>query len=55
VKAANEPTPFNGRSDFGPFIAQGIPAGGLFIGAEGLKTAAQVAIYGGIEGAQYDP
>lgn len=51
----SEPTPFNGRSDYGPFIAEGIPAGGLFTGAEGAKTAAQAAIYGGIVGAQYDP
>ncbi|MET8832458.1 M28 family peptidase [Micromonospora sp. NPDC004540] len=46
---------FTGRSDYGPFIAVGIPAGGLFTGAEGLKTAADVAKYGGVQGAQYDP
>jgi Zn-dependent M28 family amino/carboxypeptidase len=51
----NEPTPFNGRSDYGPFIGVGIPAGGLFTGAEGIKTAAQVATYGGTAGQQYDP
>ncbi|HEX6035267.1 MAG TPA: M28 family peptidase, partial [Anaerolineales bacterium] len=45
----NAPTPFNGRSDYGPFIAVGIPAGGLFTGAEGRKTAQQVIDYGGIE------
>lgn len=28
-------TAFDGRSDYGPFIAAGIPAGGLFSGAEG--------------------
>ena len=50
-----EPTPFNGRSDYGPFIAVGIPAGGLFTGAEGVKTAAQAATYGGTAGQQYDP
>ncbi|MGH2696845.1 MAG: M28 family peptidase, partial [Actinomycetota bacterium] len=50
-----EPTAFDGRSDYGPFIAVGIPAGGLFSGAEGLKTAEQVAVYGGIAGEQYDP
>lgn len=50
-----DPTAFDGRSDYGPFIAQGIPAGGLFSGAEGIKTAEQVAIYGGVEGEQYDP
>ena len=53
----SEPTPFSGRSDYGPFIAAGvnIPAGGLFTGAEGIKTAAQQATYGGFAGDQYDP
>jgi Zn-dependent M28 family amino/carboxypeptidase len=51
----NEPTAFDGRSDYGPFIAEGIPAGGLFTGAEQPKTAAQVSQYGGIVGAQLDP
>ena len=49
------PTPFNGRSDYGPFIAVDIPAGGLFTGAEGHKTAQQVTDYGGTAGIQYDP
>jgi aminopeptidase Y len=48
-------TDFSGRSDYGPFIAQGIPAGGLFTGAEGIKTAAQVALWGGTAGVAYDP
>jgi Zn-dependent M28 family amino/carboxypeptidase len=48
-------TDFNGRSDYGRFIAVGIPAGGLFTGAEGIKTAAEVAIWGGTAGQQYDP
>lgn len=52
---ATEPTAFDGRSDYGPFIAVGIPAGGLFSGAEGIKTAEQAAIYGGTEGLAYDP
>ena len=39
-----EPTAFDGRSDYGPFIAVGIPAGGLFSGAEVHKTAEQVDI-----------
>ena len=51
---AFEPTPFDGRSDYGPFIAAGIPAGGLFTGAEGIKTAAQVGLYGGLAGVAYD-
>jgi hypothetical protein len=49
-----EPTAFDGRSDYGPFLEADVPAGGLFTGAEGLKTAEQAAIYGGIVGAQYD-
>lgn len=54
---ASEETPFSGRSDYGPFIAAGvdIPAGGLFTGAEGIKTATQAAVYGGTAGAQFDP
>jgi Zn-dependent M28 family amino/carboxypeptidase len=50
-----EPTAFDGRSDYGPFIDVGIPAGGLFTGAEGIKTAAQAAVYGGTAGLAYDP
>jgi Zn-dependent M28 family amino/carboxypeptidase len=52
---ATDPTAFDGRSDYGPFIAVGIPAGGLFSGAEGIKTAAQAATYGGTAGQPYDP
>ncbi len=33
------PTAFSGRSDYGPFIEVNVPAGGLFTGAEGIKTA----------------
>ena len=51
---ANQPTEFDGRSDYGPFIAVGIPAGGLFTGAEGVKTAEEAAIYGGTAGVAYD-
>jgi Zn-dependent M28 family amino/carboxypeptidase len=51
----SEPTAFDGRSDYGPFIAVGIPAGGLFTGAEGVKTEEEAAIYGGTAGAPYDP
>ncbi len=52
---ASEPTDFDGRSDYGPFIAAGIPAGGLFSGAEGVKTEEQAAVYGGTAGEWYDP
>ncbi|WP_436530346.1 M28 family metallopeptidase [Actinoplanes sp. HUAS TT8] len=51
---ATDPTPFNGRSDYGPFILAGIPAGGLFSGAEGEKTPEQATVYGGVAGAPYD-
>jgi Zn-dependent M28 family amino/carboxypeptidase len=54
----NEPyddAAFDGRSDYQAFIADGIPAGGLFTGAEVLKTAEQQAIWGGTVGAQFDP
>ncbi len=50
-----DPTAFDGRSDYKPFIDAGIPAGGLFSGAEGEKTVAQQARYGGTAGAPYDP
>jgi aminopeptidase Y len=48
-------TDFSGRSDYGPFIAQGIPSGGLFTGAEGIKTAEEAALWGGTAGQPYDP
>lgn len=47
-------TDFDGRSDYGPFIAAGIPAGGIFTGAEGRKTSAQVQLWGGTASA-FDP
>ena len=55
---AGEPyddTQFSGRSDYQAFINNGIPSGGLFTGAEVTKTPAQVAIWGGTAGAQFDP
>jgi Zn-dependent M28 family amino/carboxypeptidase len=57
---ASEPTAFDGRSDYDAFITAGIPAGGLFTGAEGVKTQEQVALYGGLatfggEPVSYDP
>jgi Zn-dependent M28 family amino/carboxypeptidase len=48
-------TDFDGRSDYGPFIAAGIPSGGLFTGAEGVKTAQEAGIWGGTAGQPYDP
>ncbi len=55
VNLPSSETPFSGRSDYGPFIAVGIPAGGLFTGAEGIKTAQEAARFGGTAGAPYDP
>lgn len=48
-------TDFSGRSDYGPFIAVGIPSGGLFTGAEGVKTAQEAIDFGGTAGVAYDP
>jgi Zn-dependent M28 family amino/carboxypeptidase len=54
---ATEPRPFDGRSDYAPFIAPAayVPSGGLFSGAEGVKTEEQATIYGGAAGSWYDP
>jgi Zn-dependent M28 family amino/carboxypeptidase len=48
-------TEFSGRSDYQAFIENGIPSGGLFTGAEEIKTEAQEAIWGGTAGEQFDP
>ena len=50
-----EPTAFDGRSDYDAFVAAGIPAGGLFTGAEDIKTAEQAAKWGGTAGLAFDP
>ena len=55
VNLATEETEFDGRSDYEAFINAGIPAGGLFTGAEDIKTATQAQIYGGTAGVAYDP
>ncbi|MFI6514931.1 M28 family peptidase [Spirillospora sp. NPDC050679] len=47
-------TAFDGRSDYGGFIRYGIPAGGMFTGAEGRKTAAQVQLWGGTANVAFD-
>ena len=49
------PTEFSGRSDYQAFISVGIPAGGLFTGAEGVKTEAEAELFGGTAGVAYDP
>jgi Zn-dependent M28 family amino/carboxypeptidase len=47
--------PFDGRSDYVGFTERGIPAGGVFSGAEGVKTANQERVFGGAAGSWYDP
>jgi Zn-dependent M28 family amino/carboxypeptidase len=48
-------TPFNGRSDYGPFLEAGIPAGGLKTGAEEPKTTEWRKLFGGNTNAWMDP
>jgi Zn-dependent M28 family amino/carboxypeptidase len=50
-----KPLSFDGRSDYAVFLGAGIPAGGLFTGAEVIKTADEAAIFGGTAGEQFDP
>lgn len=46
--------PFDGRSDYDGFIRNGIPAGGIATGAEGIKTKKEAAMFGGEDGVPYD-
>jgi Zn-dependent M28 family amino/carboxypeptidase len=48
------PTAFDGRSDYQGFMDRKIPIGGLFSGADEVKTAAQAALYGGVAGSLLD-
>ncbi|KAF9525100.1 hypothetical protein CPB83DRAFT_796782 [Crepidotus variabilis] len=54
IKYPSGSAAFNGRSDYGPFLTGGIPAGGMNTGAEGIKTEEQVALWGGQAGVAYD-
>lgn len=47
-------TAFDGRSDYGPFVLAGIPAGGLFAGAEAPKSRDEASRYGGTAGEAFD-
>jgi Zn-dependent M28 family amino/carboxypeptidase len=47
--------PFDGRSDYVGFTNRNIPAGGVFAGAEGVKTPNEERIFGGDAGSWYDP
>jgi Zn-dependent M28 family amino/carboxypeptidase len=46
---------FDDRSDYAGFNDRGIPSGGIYAGAEGVKTAQQEQWYGGAAGSWYDP
>lgn len=48
-------TAFSGRSDYQAFIVNGVAAGGLFSGGDGIKTEEEVALFGGEAGIAYDP
>ncbi|WP_246182946.1 M28 family metallopeptidase [Mycolicibacterium grossiae] len=48
-------TDFNGRSDYDAFTQAGVPAGGLFAGAEDNKTAEQADLWGGQADKPFDP
>ena len=51
---SHAPTAFDGRSDYGPFIYRGIPAGGLFTGAEMPMSAQQAEAFGAESGEAMD-
>ena len=53
-KAAQD-TSFDGRSDYDGFTLAGIPAGGLFSGAEGKKSDEQAKLWGGTANEPFDP
>ena len=53
-RLALDPTAFDGRSDYDSFTDVGIPAGGLFSGAENVKTAEQAERHGGVAGEPFD-
>lgn len=48
-------TEFSGRSDYAAFIENGIASTGLFTGADDVKTAEEVAMFGGTAGIIHDP
>jgi len=47
-------TEFSGRSDYAAFLENGVPSGGLFTGAEEIKTAEEVELFGGEADVAYD-
>ena len=58
LKAAGktaQDTSFDGRSDYDGFTLAGIPAGGLFSGAEDKKSDEQAKLWGGAPDQPFDP
>lgn len=51
---AHVPSLFTLRSDYAAFLENGIPSGGLFTGAEVLKTEEEAQLFGGEAGAPLD-
>jgi Zn-dependent M28 family amino/carboxypeptidase len=51
---AYETIPFDGRSDYDAFTTAGVPAGGIFAGAEVIKQPYQVPLYGGTADVPFD-
>ncbi|RBM24232.1 M28 family peptidase [Streptomyces sp. PT12] len=49
------PAALDGRSDYAPFVAAGIPVGGTFTGAEGIKSDEDAEVWGGEAGEPHDP
>jgi len=47
-------TPLEPNSDHAPFLREGVAVGGLFSGADGVKTAAEATRHGGESGEPYD-
>ena len=58
LKGAGKPpedTSFNGRSDYDGFTQSGVPAGGLYSGADDKKSVAQAERWGGQANEPFDP
>ena len=53
-KLNHTPSIFSGRSDYAAFLQNGIPSGGLFTGAEEIKTEEEAALFGGEAGVALD-
>lgn len=54
IGVPTELTSVGGRSDHAAFARAGIPVGGTFTGAEGIKTSAQAQKWGGTAGQAFD-